>query len=76
MSIVSQRPKDCASCKLTSGFGLVGIGLYIAKQAHNWKPSLGQKVIYSLAFSVCSLGVARLFDLPPFSTSTKQEESN
>lgn len=66
MSIVSQQ-KDCLPCKLVSGFGLVGIGFYVAHQAKHFKPSLGKKIIYSIAYGFGSLGVARLLEFPPFS---------
>jgi hypothetical protein len=47
---VSQETQDCIPCKLVSGFGLIGIGLYVVHQAKNLKPSPGKKIIYFIAF--------------------------
>lgn len=36
MSILSERPKDCLGCKLISGFGLIGAGLYVMSNARKF----------------------------------------
>lgn len=49
-SIFSQRHKaDCIPCRLVSGFGVIGIGIYLYSQA-KYRPSKGGRfVLYTLA---------------------------
>lgn len=51
MSVLSERPKDCLGCKLISGFGLIGIGVYTMRNARRVS-GYHQAVMVALALSM------------------------
>ncbi|KAK7573823.1 hypothetical protein V9T40_011014 [Parthenolecanium corni] len=65
MSVLSERPKDCLGCKLISGFGLIGIGVYTMRNARRVS-GYHQAVMVALALSFNALGTARLLDYEVF----------
>ena len=50
-SFVSGRDRDCVGCKLVSGSGLVGAGLYIGYHSRNLQKIVGKTVMLCLAGS-------------------------
>ncbi|OXU20821.1 uncharacterized protein LOC116417258 [Nasonia vitripennis] len=65
-SIVSNRDRECFSCRLVSGTGLVGAGLYIGYHSKNLQKTVGKTIMLCIAGTTFGLGVARILDLPPF----------
>lgn len=49
MSIITQRSRDCVPCKLISGGGLVGSGLYIAYHGRKFE-GIGAKAMFTASF--------------------------
>lgn len=70
-SVVYNRPRDCFSCRVISGTGVLGAGLYIGKQALTIRGGYGRGIMLIAATGFGGLGVARLLDLPPFDTFHK-----
>ncbi|CAG7836432.1 unnamed protein product [Allacma fusca] len=56
---------DCLECRLTSGFGVIGGGAYVAYHARK-QSSVGRIVLGVISVGLCGLGLCRLFQLPPF----------
>lgn len=48
-SIVNKRHENCWSCRLVSGFGVVGMGIYIWSQAKHRPPGLAKNSIYTVS---------------------------
>nr|XP_040223657.2 uncharacterized protein LOC120950015 [Anopheles coluzzii] len=65
-SVVSNRHKDCLPCRLVSGFGVIGMGVYIAVQAQKRTKPLGRFTMLGIAAVAGSIGIARLADVYPF----------
>jgi len=65
-SIIAKRHDDCLSCRLLSGFGVIGIGGYIYSQAKHRPPGIGRGVIISTALVTTYIGIARLAEIYPF----------
>lgn len=53
MSIVTDRPRDCLSCRLVGGFGLVGIGTYLGVISRKNKPLNTQAAKTTVAIIAC-----------------------
>ncbi|XP_052889507.1 uncharacterized protein LOC128297843 [Anopheles moucheti] len=69
-SVVSNRHKDCMPCRLVSGFGVIGMGVYIALQGQKRPNKLGRYSMFGIATVAGSIGVARLLDVYPFGDRT------
>ncbi|XP_058060462.1 uncharacterized protein LOC131211125 [Anopheles bellator] len=65
-SVVASRHKDCWPCRLVSGFGVIGIGVYIALQAQKRPHKVARYTMQTVALAAGSIGVARLLDVYPF----------
>lgn len=51
-SIVAKRHtygEDCLNCRLVSGFGIIGMGLYVFNAARNQKANLNRNFIYTIS---------------------------
>ncbi|KAK0164862.1 hypothetical protein PV328_003431 [Microctonus aethiopoides] len=65
-SVITNRDRNCLACRLTSGCGLIGAGLYVAYQSKKFNRKPGVIFMYSFATTLGLLGTARILDLPPF----------
>ncbi|KAK0079047.1 hypothetical protein PV326_008988 [Microctonus aethiopoides] len=47
-SVITNRDRNCLACRLTSGCGLIGAGLYVAYQSKkfNRKPGLNNRIVF------------------------------
>ncbi|XP_035781922.1 uncharacterized protein LOC118461110 [Anopheles albimanus] len=68
-SVVSSRHKDCLPCRLVSGFGVIGMGVWMALQAQKRPNKLSRYTIHAVAIAAGGIGVARLLDVYPFGHS-------
>lgn len=50
-SIISSRHQDCTGCRLISGTGLVGAGLYIAYHSQKLQKTIGKMIMLGIAGS-------------------------
>lgn len=50
-SIVSSRNRDCMGCRLISGSGLIGAGLYIAYHSLKLQKTIGKTIVMGIAGS-------------------------
>lgn len=48
-SIVEKRHDDCLGCRLVSGFGVIGIGIYIYSQAKHSPTKIARNSLYTIA---------------------------
>ncbi|XP_050071691.1 uncharacterized protein LOC126559564 [Anopheles maculipalpis] len=71
-SVVSNRHKDCIPCRLISGFGVIGMGMYIALHAQKRPNPLGRYSMFGIATAAGSIGIARLLDVYPFGERSKK----
>ncbi|XP_031639807.1 uncharacterized protein LOC116351801 [Contarinia nasturtii] len=74
-SIVAQRYNygdDCSSCRLVSGVGIIGMGIYVLTAAKKQKTVFSRNFIYCVSAGVIGLGAARLLALPPFQRTTSE----
>lgn len=62
MDIVSQRPRNCTSCKLISGAGLIGAGAYVAYHARR---NLGAAKQAMNSIAICKYKFCNAVPLPP-----------
>ncbi|CAK9818525.1 hypothetical protein ANTQUA_LOCUS9835 [Anthophora quadrimaculata] len=65
-SIITNRNRDCLSCRIVSGIGLIGSGLYVSHHSKKFQKNVGKAVMYSIGSALVFLGIARVLDLPPF----------
>ncbi|XP_017875998.1 uncharacterized protein LOC108622568 [Ceratina calcarata] len=65
-SMINNRSRDCLSCRIFSGCGLIGSGLYVWHHTKNMQKPIGKTVMYSIGTGLMVLGTTRVFDLPPF----------
>uniref|UniRef100_A0A182N502 Distal membrane-arm assembly complex protein 1-like domain-containing protein n=1 Tax=Anopheles dirus TaxID=7168 RepID=A0A182N502_9DIPT len=65
-SVVSNRHKDCMPCRLVSGLGVIGMGVYIARHAQKRPNKFGRYSMLTVAAAAGGIGVARLLDVYPF----------
>ncbi|XP_075145866.1 uncharacterized protein LOC142220565 [Haematobia irritans] len=59
---MSGETEDCLSCRLISGFGIIGMGAYIYYQGKRRKP-LERYAMNLMSTGAAALGVARLFNM-------------
>lgn len=71
---IVNRDRDCTACRLISGTGLLGAGSYVCYQAKTRPPTSGKPFVYLFGATFLYLGVARLFDLEPFTNQFKSSE--
>uniref|UniRef100_A0ABD2XHK9 Distal membrane-arm assembly complex protein 1-like domain-containing protein n=1 Tax=Trichogramma kaykai TaxID=54128 RepID=A0ABD2XHK9_9HYME len=65
-SIISSRDRDCLGCRLVSGSGLIGAGLYILYHARGMTKVAGKSIMFTAGGASMAIGLARIFDFPPF----------
>uniref|UniRef100_A0A182VQT1 Distal membrane-arm assembly complex protein 1-like domain-containing protein n=1 Tax=Anopheles minimus TaxID=112268 RepID=A0A182VQT1_9DIPT len=65
-SVISNRHKDCLPCRLISGFGVIGMGVYIALHGQKRPTKLGRYSMFGVATVAGGVGLARLLDVYPF----------
>lgn len=61
-------PKDCFGCRIVSGVGVCGIGLYVAHHARNQSKAIQRNPMFLISAGVIGIGLARLFNTYPFKT--------
>ncbi|XP_049286651.1 uncharacterized protein LOC125765490 [Anopheles funestus] len=71
-SVISNRYKDCMPCRLVSGFGVIGMGVYLALQARKRTHTLGRYSMFGIAAVAGSIGISRLLDVYPFGDRTQK----
>lgn len=60
-SIVSKRhTEDCLPCRLVSGFGVVGIGLYLYNTGRKYPNGINRSLIYGLSIGKENITLQRL----------------
>lgn len=62
---VSDDIASCLSCRIVSGGGLVGAGIYLISQTPK-QTFFGRAVLSVLSAGCITLGSARIFNQPPF----------
>ncbi|KOC67937.1 hypothetical protein WH47_12267 [Habropoda laboriosa] len=65
-SVINNRNRDCLSCRIVSGFGIIGSGLYVWHHSKKFQKNIGKTIMYSIGSALLLLGTARVLDLPPF----------
>lgn len=65
-SVVASRHKDCLPCRIVSGTGVLGMGVYVWVQAKKRPQAVGRYAMYGVAAVAGSVGIARLLDVYPF----------
>ncbi|CAK9818280.1 hypothetical protein ANTPLA_LOCUS9707 [Anthophora plagiata] len=65
-SIITNRNRDCLSCRIVSGIGLIGSGLYVSHHSKKFQKNVGKVIMCSIGSAFILLGTARVLDLPPF----------
>ena len=50
-SIITGRNRDCTGCRLVSGSGLIGAGLYVAYHSKEFKKATGKTIMLAIAGS-------------------------
>lgn len=73
--LVMNRDRDCMTCRITSGAGLMGAGLYLCYFARTQASRFGKSVMYSFGIGALGLGTARLLDLKPFHGQFKRPKN-
>lgn len=68
-SVVTGRNRDCLACRLVSGGGLIGAGIYVAHHSKKFNKTTGKSIMFSIAAVLAGLGAARIMVLPPFDNS-------
>lgn len=48
-SVVSNRNRDCLACRLVSGAGLIGAGLYVSHNSKKFDKKTGKTIMFSIA---------------------------
>ncbi|XP_046833061.1 uncharacterized protein LOC124954194 [Vespa velutina] len=65
-SVITNRDRDCLACRIISGGGLIGSGIYVYYHSKKLQKPKGKTVMYTIASALVLLGTARIMDLPPF----------
>ncbi|XP_029051559.1 uncharacterized protein LOC114880093 [Osmia bicornis bicornis] len=65
-NIINHRNRDCLGCRIVSGCGLIGSGLYVSHHSKKFQRNIGKSIMYTIGSALIFLGTARLLDLPPF----------
>jgi hypothetical protein len=68
MNTMELKSDDCLGCRLTSGFGVIGAGVYVAYYARKQSGMMGKVVLGSVSTGLFGLGLCRLLQLPPFAS--------
>ncbi|XP_043273326.1 uncharacterized protein [Venturia canescens] len=66
VSVINNRNRDCVACRLVSGAGLIGAGLYVSHHSKRFTKTTGKTIMFSIASALVILGSTRILDLPPF----------
>lgn len=48
-SIITKRDRECFACRMVSGCGLVGSGLYVYHHTKKFQNPAGQAVMYAIS---------------------------
>lgn len=48
-SVVTSRDRDCFLCRITSGSGLIGAGLYVSYHSKKFNKKPGKTMMFSIA---------------------------
>ncbi|EAT34580.1 AAEL013191-PA [Aedes aegypti] len=71
-SVVANRHKDCLPCRIVSGTGVLGMGVYVWIQAKKRPQAVGRFAMYGVAAVAGGIGIARLLDVYPFGKEKQQ----
>ncbi|XP_012240873.1 uncharacterized protein LOC100740865 isoform X2 [Bombus impatiens] len=55
-SMISNRNRDCLGCRIFSGCGLIGSGLYVAYHSKKFQKWTGKTTIFNAAWHCTSFG--------------------
>lgn len=47
-NIINNRNRDCLGCRIFSGCGLIGSGLYVAYHSKKFQKKIGKTIMYSI----------------------------
>ncbi|XP_011152135.1 uncharacterized protein LOC105190852 [Harpegnathos saltator] len=73
-SIITKRDRECFACRMISGCGLFGSGLYVYHHTKKYQNPAGQAAMYAISSVLVLLGTARILDIPPFQDRFKRKE--
>ncbi|XP_058454477.1 uncharacterized protein LOC131432298 [Malaya genurostris] len=65
-SVVSSRHKDCLPCRIISGTGVIGMGIYVWVQAQKRPQKVGRFAMCGIAAVAGGIGLTRIIDIYPF----------
>ncbi|XP_058823907.1 uncharacterized protein LOC131684783 [Topomyia yanbarensis] len=68
-SVVGNRHKNCLPCRLVSGAGVLGMGIYVWVQAQKRPQTVGRFAMYGVAAVAGGVGLTRILDSYPFGNS-------
>ncbi|CAB3377866.1 Hypothetical predicted protein [Cloeon dipterum] len=71
-----RMPEDCFGCRMVSGGGLIGAGLYVAFQSKRANNLSVKVAMNTIALGAAGLGCARVLNLPPFNNIHKANKEN
>lgn len=74
-SVINNRKRDCLGCRMFSGIGLLGSGLYVYHHTKKFQGNITVPIMYSIGSALIALGIARVLDLPPFRDQFSDEQS-
>lgn len=52
-SIITNRDRDCLACRIVSGGGLIGSGLYVLYHSKKLQKPKGKAVLYTITGGMC-----------------------
>ncbi|XP_033217097.1 uncharacterized protein LOC117172913 [Belonocnema kinseyi] len=72
-SVITNRDRGCLGCRLISGCGLFGSGMYVSYHSKKFQKLPGKSIMLTVGGALMALGTARVFDLPPFQNQFNHE---
>lgn len=45
---INNRNRDCFGCRIVSGCGVIGCGLYVSYYAKKFQKNIGKSIMYSI----------------------------
>ncbi|XP_043480407.1 uncharacterized protein LOC122510069 [Leptopilina heterotoma] len=65
-SVITNRDRTCLGCRLVSGCGLLGSGMYVSYHSKKFQKIPVKSVMLTVGGALMALGTARVLNLPPF----------
>lgn len=47
-NIINHRNRDCLGCRIVSGCGLIGSGLYVSHHSKKFQKNIGKSIMYTI----------------------------